>query len=103
VVCAARESSVLLKWQKRNTLIPMSLRTVTVKLHDRLLSEIEAVARSRRVSRSEILRERLAQGDAPNGSVWERMQDLVIAEDHAPADLASNKARLRGYGRSRSR
>jgi hypothetical protein len=31
------------------------------------------------------------------------MQDLVVEEDVAPADLASNKARLRGYGRSRSR
>ena len=81
----------------------MPLRTVTVKLHDRLLSEIEAVARSRRVSRSEVVRERLAQTELPKGSVWDRMQDLVIDEDHAPADLASNKARLRGYGRPRPR
>lgn len=81
----------------------MSLRTVTVKLQDRLLSEIEAVARARRVSRSEVVRERLEQTEVPKGSVWDRMQDLVISEDHAPADLASNKARLRGYGRSRPR
>ena len=81
----------------------MSLRTVTVKLQDRLLSEIEAVARARRVSRSEVVRERLAQTEFPKGSVWDRMQDLVVDEDHAPADLASNKARLRDYGRSRPR
>ena len=81
----------------------MPLRTVTVKLHDRLLSEIEAVARARRVSRSEVVRERLEQAEVPKGSVWDRMQDLVIDEDHAPADLASNKARQRGYGRSRPR
>ncbi|MBI3374228.1 MAG: ribbon-helix-helix protein, CopG family [Betaproteobacteria bacterium] len=81
----------------------MSLRTVTVKLQDRLLAEIEGVARARGVSRSEILRARLEQAESSAGSVWDRMQDLVIDEDRAPADLSSNKARLRGYGRSRSR
>ena len=81
----------------------MSLRTITVKLQDRLLAEIETVARARRVSRSEVLRERLEQAESPTGSVWDRMQDLVIEEDRAPSDLASNKARLRGYGRSRPR
>ncbi len=81
----------------------MPLRTVTVKLQDHLIAEIEAVARARRVSRSEIVRERLARAETPVGSVWDRMQDLVIDDDRAPADLASNKARLRGYGRSRSR
>lgn len=81
----------------------MSLRAVTVKLQDRVLAEIEGVARARRVSRSEIMRERLEQTESPKGSVWDRMQDLVVEEDRAPADLASNKARLRGYGRSGSR
>ncbi|MBI4291727.1 MAG: ribbon-helix-helix protein, CopG family [Betaproteobacteria bacterium] len=81
----------------------MSLRTVTVKLQDRLIAEIESVARARRVSRSVVLRERLEKADPPKGSVRERMQDLVVEEDRAPADLASNKARLRGYGRSRPR
>ena len=81
----------------------MSLRTVTVKLQERLLAEIEAVARARRVSRSEILRERLEQTESPAGSMWERMADLVVDDDRAPSDLASNKARLRGYGRPRTR
>lgn len=76
------------------------LRTVTVKLQDRLLAEIEAEARSRRVSRSEVVRERLASTKAKKGSLWERMQDLVVREDLAPTDLASNKSHLRGYGRS---
>ncbi len=79
------------------------LRTVTVKLRDRVLAEIEAEARARRVTRSAVLRERLERAGAPGGSAWDRMQDLVIADDRAPADLASNKARLRAYGRSRRR
>lgn len=81
----------------------MSLRNVTVKLEDGLLAEIEAVARARRVSRSEVMRERLERSQSTEGSVWDRIQDLVIEKDGAPADLASNKARLRRYGRSRSR
>ena len=81
----------------------MPLRNVTVKLEDGLLAEIESVARARRVSRSQVMRERLEQGQTSGGSVWDRMQDLVVAKDGAPADLASNKARMRGYGRSRTR
>lgn len=81
----------------------MPLRSITVKLPDRLLAEIEAVARARRVSRSEVVRGRLEQAEAPTGSVWDRMRDLVIEEDRSPADLSSNKARLAGYGRSRPR
>ena len=81
----------------------MALRTFTVKLEDRVLADIDNAARERRVSRSAIVRERLERGDATAGSVWARMQDLVVGEDRAPADLASNKARLRGHGRSRTR
>ena len=81
----------------------MPLRAVTVKLQDRLLAEIESVARARGVSRSEVVRARLEQTEPLTGSVWDRMQDLVIAEDRAPADLSSNKTHLRGYGRSRPR
>jgi len=76
------------------------LRTITVKLQDRVLADIEAEARSRRVSRSEVLRERLDMSETSKASVWEKMQDLVVRNDPAAADLASNKARLRGYGRS---
>jgi len=76
------------------------LRTVTIKLNDHVLADIESEARSRRVSRSEVVRERLEHSKTDKGSVWDKMQDLVIKEDRAPIDLASNKVRLRGYGRS---
>ena len=79
------------------------LRTFTIKLQDRVLADIDAEARARRVSRSEIVRERLEKSQTSKGSVWDRMHDLVVQDDPAPADLASNKARLRGYGRSRTR
>jgi hypothetical protein len=80
----------------------MSLRTVTVKLEGRVLAEIESEARARRVARSVVVRERLERSKDASGSLWARMHDLVIDSDSAPVDLASNKARLRGYGRSRT-
>ena len=79
------------------------LRAVTIKLRDRVLADIEAEARARRVTRSAVVRERLERAGARGGSVWDRMRDLVIANDGAPADLASNQARLRAYGRPRRR
>jgi hypothetical protein len=78
-------------------------RTISVKLKDRALADIEAEARARRITRSAVVRERLERPGAASGSVWGRMRDLVIRNDAAPADLASNKAHLRGYGRSRRR
>ena len=79
------------------------LRAVTIKLPDRVLADIETEARARRVTRSAVVRERLERAARAGGSVWDRMRDLVIRTDAAPADLASNKARQRGYGGSRSR
>lgn len=78
-------------------------RTVSVKLKDRVLADIEVEARARRITRSAVVRERLERPVAANGSVWSRMQDLVIRSNAAATDLASNKAHLRGYGASRRR
>lgn len=79
------------------------LRTVTVKLEDSTLADIEAEARARRVPRSVIVRERLLSPKPAKSSLWDRMSDLVVNDTRAPRDLASNKARLAGYGKSRHR
>ncbi|OGA64742.1 MAG: hypothetical protein A3G83_05390 [Betaproteobacteria bacterium RIFCSPLOWO2_12_FULL_68_20] len=79
------------------------LRTVTVKLKDRLLAEIEAEARARRTTRSAVVRARLERAAASGGSAWDGMRDLVIRSEAAPPDLAGSKAHLRGYGGSRRR
>jgi hypothetical protein len=78
-------------------------RTITVKLDDRILAQIEAEARVRRTTRSAVVRERLERPGAAGGSAWNRMKDLVLSADSAPADLASNKSHLRGYGGARRR
>ena len=83
------------------------MKALTVKIPDALFAEIASAANTRKVSKSEIVRERLAgsptRGKAAPASLWSRMEDLVIKEDTLPADLSSNKKHLVNYGRNRSR
>lgn len=82
------------------------MKTLTVKLPDALFAEIASDAQARNVPKSEIVRERLSRKPAvtkrARGSLWSRMNDLVIPSDTLPADLSSNKAHLSGYGKNRS-
>ncbi len=82
------------------------MKTLTVKVPDVLFAEIAGSARTRKVSKSEIVRERLARkpgaSPAESPSLWNRLEDLVIKNDPLPADLSSNKAHLEGYGKKRS-
>ncbi len=83
------------------------MKTLTLKLPEALLAEIASDARARNLSKSAVVRERLTHkpGGAAKRSVpslWTQMEDLVIENDSLPRDLSSGKARLRGYGKSRS-
>ena len=78
------------------------VKTLTVKLSDPLFAEIETAARARKVNKSEIVRERLERAQGVKGSLWSRMEDLVIQSDSLPRDLSSNKEHLRNYGKNRS-
>jgi hypothetical protein len=81
------------------------VKTLTVKVADRLCAEIARVARARNLPKSDILRERLSHKAAAakhvKRSLWSRMEDLVIQADSLPADLCFNKAHLKSYGRDR--
>ena len=81
------------------------MKTLTLKIADRLFAEIASAARSRNLPKSEIIRERLthkaATAKRARGSLWSRMDDLVIQMDSLPADLSLNKAHLKSYGRGR--
>ncbi len=83
------------------------MKTLTVKIPDAVFAEIAGDAKARNITKSEIVRERLARKPAAVGrakrSLWSRMEDLVIREDSLPTDLSSNKAHLKGYGKKRSR
>ncbi len=78
------------------------MKTLTVKLPDPLFAEIDSAARTRNVTKSQIVRERLEQAAGDRTSLWSRMEDLVIREDALPRDLSSDKRHLSGYGKNRS-
>ena len=83
------------------------MKTLTVKLPDQLFFEITGQARARNMSKSDVVRERLAQHARPlmkqhRGSLWIRMEDLVIDSKALPHDLSSNKKHLKGYGQNHS-
>ena len=78
------------------------MKTLTVKLPDPLFAEIASSAKARRVSKSAIVRERLARIAMPGNSLWSRMEDLVIELDSLPIDLSSNKTHMKKYGKDGS-
>jgi Arc/MetJ-type ribon-helix-helix transcriptional regulator len=81
------------------------MRTLTVRLPEALVAEIEAESRGRRVSKSDVVRERLSRAGAKSRRrprLLDAIADLVGSVDGLPADLsARKKAHLEktGYGR----
>ena len=84
------------------------MKSLTVRLPDALVAELEAESRTRKVSKSDIVRERLsvaARSRLPAARTA-TIADLVGSVDGLPADLSRRtKAYLRtmGYGRKRTR
>ena len=92
-------------WRRCNTLF--HVKTLTVRLPERLVVEIEAESRGRQCSKSDIVRERL-QRAAPatphQSKVLDRIGDLIGSVDGLPADLSGRKKRYlkaMGYGQKR--
>lgn len=79
------------------------MKVLSVKLPDELFLDISREAGKRNVSRSEVVRERLAAKRSSSPSLWERMEDLVVHEDSLPQDLSSNKKHMEKYGQNRAR
>jgi Arc/MetJ-type ribon-helix-helix transcriptional regulator len=81
------------------------MRTLTVRLPEALVAEIEAESRGRKVSKSDVVRERLSRAGATSRHrprLLDAIADLVGSVDGLPADLsARKKAHLEktGYGR----
>jgi Arc/MetJ-type ribon-helix-helix transcriptional regulator len=83
------------------------MKTLTVRLPAPLVADIEAESRGRRISKSDIVRERLrlAARRAPPAAL-DAIADLIGSIDGLPPDLGARKKRyLRapGYGRKRPR
>ena len=84
------------------------MKTLTVRLPEALVAEIEAESRERKRSKSDVVRERLsAAARAPSlRTLPDTIADLVGSVDGLPADLSKRKKaylKTTGYGRKRTR
>lgn len=81
------------------------MRSLTVRLPDELVREIEEESRERNCAKSDVVRERLQRGPASSSSArLNLIADLVGSVDGLPADLSSKKKRYlktTGYGGKR--
>jgi hypothetical protein len=80
------------------------MKKLSVRLPEDLIIQIEREARRRRVSKSQIVRERLSPGrsrDQPSSSLG-IIEQVIGSVDGLPADLSTRKKhylKLWGYGR----
>lgn len=86
------------------------MKTLTVRLPEQLVAEIEAEAHGRGVSKSDVVRERLQLAPNPKKTrrtaALDAIADLVGSVDRLPPDLSARKKqylRSTGYGRKRPR
>jgi hypothetical protein len=82
------------------------MKTLTVRLPEALVAEIEAESRQRRRSKSDVIRERLSLAGRPRLRAAPAITDLVGSVPGLPADLSRRKKRYlqsTGYGRKRAR
>ena len=70
------------------------MKTLTIRLPDSLVTEIEQESQARRVSKSDVVRERLRQphrAAREGSSMRDLAGDLIGSVRGLPADLSSNK------------
>jgi Arc/MetJ-type ribon-helix-helix transcriptional regulator len=85
------------------------MKTLTVRLPEALVAQIESESRDRKVSKSDVVRERLSrsvQTNRQHSPSLEAIADLIGCIDGLPADLGSRKKhylKVMGYGRKRHR
>lgn len=84
------------------------MKTLTVRLPEALVAEIEAESRERRRSKSDVIRERLTRAEKPRtkARLPDSIADLVGSVPSLSADLSQRKkAYLKStdYGRKRNR
>jgi Arc/MetJ-type ribon-helix-helix transcriptional regulator len=85
------------------------MKTLTVRLPEPLVAEIESESRGRGISKSDVVRERLQRARVstrPLQRSLEAIADLIGSVDGLPVDLSANvKHYLRAtdYGRKRTR
>jgi len=102
-----RQIAVLRICQSCITII--SMKTLTVRLPEAVVAEIEAESRRRGVSKSDVVRERLTGREKSRRrqpALLVAIADIIGSVDHLPSDLsAGTKKYLKstGYGDKRAR
>jgi Arc/MetJ-type ribon-helix-helix transcriptional regulator len=87
----------------------MHMKTLTVRLPEPLVAQIDAESRERKMSKSDVVRERLQASAKPGrrrSAGLEGIKDLVGSVGGLPPDLSAQKKRYlkaTGYGRKRAR
>jgi len=85
------------------------MKTLTVRLPEALVAQIDAEAKARDESKSDVVRRRLQAGTAAaqvHTAEFDAIADLIGSVDGLAPDLASRKKhhlRTSGYGRKHSR
>ena len=85
------------------------MKTLTVRLPERLVAEIEMESRGRKCSKSDVVRERLQYSTLPKSrqsAPLDAIADLIGSVDGLPPDLSGQKKRClkaTGYGQKRHR
>jgi hypothetical protein len=82
------------------------MRTLTVRLPDDLIAQIEAECRRRRLSKSDVVRERLTDKKSGDRSfLLDAVADVIGSVHELPPDLSARKKkylRSTSYGRKRT-
>ena len=84
------------------------MRMITVRLPEPLVAEIDVESRERKVSKSDVVRERLQAGARAGRrrSAFDGVADLIGSVDGLPVDLSARRKdhlNAAGYGRKRTR
>ena len=85
------------------------MKTITIRLPEPLVADIEAESRGRRISKSDVIRERLQLTPRQRRrgmASLEAIADLIGSVDGLPSDLSTRKRaylRVTGYGEKRPR
>jgi len=81
----------------------MVMQTISLKLPDHLLAQLESEAKARRVTKSSLVRESLekalrTEARAGTPSCYDLARDLAGTVKGLPRDLAENSKYMEGFG-----
>ncbi len=77
------------------------MKTITVRLPEHLVAEIEAESRDRKMTKSDVVRERLQRADGgarPRSASLDAIADLIGSVDRLPADLSAQETIPEDHG-----